>query len=501
MQIVPLQQQIQTLEDTKRRTSEETVDRKRKYEKLFTECKRVKSALEGCEQASQSTSAPTSHHCPSLDPSQSQPVNVTVAYLEAESRFHPKGRFQVLGWEAFSRRHVFSPYRTKARVNIEGVTRVETSEVIEFASRARPDDTFEFAHGTFRVHPLLGIEYLVDFSKKQSSTKPAVYHRVGVLRPFSSALQVATRYGSHALYLNVLQLYCKPRDRLTLAPPNVVQCRYEVDVNDPTTMQTLYMVMPLAGRLEVLVGFLKMLAKAVPLPGGAPVHLTVAYFQPPGDSADQHQAGAANVSALLEGYAARGLQYHVLPMEGEFSRGGGLEAGAKSVTPTDSDANPLLFFVDVDMTFDSSFLFRCRVTPRPGERVYYPTVFSLYQDHVSITREMQNAGLWREAGFGMVCVHRGDFLSLGGFDKTIRGWGKEDVDLFDRMIRRFDVVRAVDDGIMHEWHDKYCDPALPLKQLIMCNGAKANMEGDKMVLGAKLARARHVISQLNSTNG
>ena len=35
-----------------------------------------------------------------------------------------------------------------------------------------------------------------------------------------------------------------------------------------------------------------------------------------------------------------------------------------------------------------------------------------------------------------------------------------------------------------------CDASLDEEQHIMCQGAKANLEGDKKVLGAKLARAR-----------
>ena len=110
--------------------------------------------------------------------------------------------------------------------------------------------------------------------------------------------------------------------------------------------------------------------------------------------------------------------------------------------------------------------------------MYYPTVFSLYEKHVSIASEMQNAGLWREAGFGMACVYRSDFQALGGFDKQIDGWGKEDVDLFDRMIRKFDVVRAVDDGIMHNWHDKVSMAFLCMNYIarvmsILRNGSRA----------------------------
>ena len=44
--------------------------------------------------------------------------------------------------------------------------------------------------------------------------------------------------------------------------------------------------------------------------------------------------------------------------------------------------------------------------------------------------------------------------------------------------------------LQHEWHDKFCDPDLEEHQFIMCQGARANMEGDKMVLGNKLAQCR-----------
>ena len=44
--------------------------------------------------------------------------------------------------------------------------------------------------------------------------------------------------------------------------------------------------------------------------------------------------------------------------------------------------------------------------------------------------------------------------------------------------------------MQHEWHDKFCDPDLEEHQFIMCQGARANMEGDKMALGLKLAQCR-----------
>jgi hypothetical protein len=88
-------------------------------------------------------------------------VNVTEAYVSASRRFKPTGRFQILDWEAFNPRHVFSPHRIKGRVNRGGATGTETTEMIQFATKIAGGDGFTFTHGNMRVHPLLGTEYVV----------------------------------------------------------------------------------------------------------------------------------------------------------------------------------------------------------------------------------------------------------------------------------------------------------------------------------------------------
>ena len=52
-------------------------------------------------------------------------------------------------------------------------------------------------------------------------------------------------------------------------------------------------------------------------------------------------------------------------------------------------------------------------------------------------------GQWRRYGLGMVCLHRGDLARVGGFSTTIRGWGEEDVDLYERIVRSKVEVRRV----------------------------------------------------------
>jgi hypothetical protein len=43
-------------------------------------------------------------------------------------------------------------------------------------------------------------------------------------------------------------------------------------------------------------------------------------------------------------------------------------------------------------------------------------------------------GYFRTFGYGIVAVYRRDFDAVGGFDLSIRGWGLEDVDFFDRCL-------------------------------------------------------------------
>ena len=35
----------------------------------------------------------------------------------------------------------------------------------------------------------------------------------------------------------------------------------------------------------------------------------------------------------------------------------------------------------------------------------------------------------------MVCLHQSDFRAVDGFSKTIKGWGREDVDFYERIIK------------------------------------------------------------------
>ena len=94
-----------------------------------------------------------------------------------------------------------------------------------------------------------------------------------------------------------------------------------------------------------------------------------------------------------------------------------------------------------------------------------------------------DSGYWRQFGFGIVCVYNSDLRRVGGFDTSIIGWGKEDVDLYEKFIKsNITIFRTVDPGLVHVFHRIECDSSLSDEQMIMCMGSKATSISSQRVL-------------------
>ena len=139
-----------------------------------------------------------------------------------------------------------------------------------------------------------------------------------------------------------------------------------------------------------------------------------------------------------------------------------------------------------------------------NKQVYFPIVFSEFDPNPDLLAHIYkynrtfdgnhfklllDRGYWRQVGFGNIGTYKSDFLKIGGFDTSIFGVGKEDVDIYAKYSTSdIHVQRAVDVGLVHIYHLIECnDEHLPDDQMVMCVGTKLNTLASKN----ELARIVH----------
>ncbi|KAL4844141.1 hypothetical protein H8958_006909 [Nasalis larvatus] len=125
--------------------------------------------------------------------------------------------------------------------------------------------------------------------------------------------------------------------------------------------------------------------------------------------------------------------------------------------------------------FPTEFLNSCQLNAESGKKVFYPVVFSLYNPAIVYVKQevpppveqqlvhKKDSGFWRDFGFGMTCQYRSDFPTIGGFDMEVKGWGGEDVRLYQKYLHGdLIVIWTPFTGLFHLWHEKRCaDELIP----------------------------------------
>jgi chondroitin sulfate N-acetylgalactosaminyltransferase 1/2 len=355
-----------------------------------------------------------------------------------------------LRWESFTFKHIYR-YQEGINLNPKQTQRREYREVISEAVKSLNEEKNT-------SQPVVTSEELVDGLSLFSRTRGRLYR---LYFPTADA------------HIYRLAEYFRPFGHVRqLKEPNTV------DVSDVW----IHMILTLRERTDRFKTFLKMYVD-VCVKNDKKVFLTVVYFG---------KKGQDEAKNILRDMASKSnyKNYSFLTINSTFSRGRGLQYGAEQL----GKENVLMFFCDVDIHFNREFLDRCRIHAQPG-KVYFPIVFSLYNPDVVYgegrgpSKQSQlvirhQTGTWRKYGYGMSCLYKNDFLSVGGFDLSIEGWGNEDVDLLKRFkCSSVEIVRAVDRGIFHLYHEKVCDSGMSEETFSHCVTNKAIYEASHRQLG------------------
>lgn len=237
----------------------------------------------------------------------------------------------------------------------------------------------DFLEGIYRIEPTTGTEYELYFKTK--SNKNQGIRKLTVMRPFSPLVLLSNSF-----------------------------------IPQTKDKELIHIILPLAGRISTFQSFMDKFVK-IGLKNDKRVILTVVYF------GEEGLSEARLIMSKIAGKNNHGNNLRLLALNETFSRGKGLKVGAerpwedKAVLADSQDA--LLFMCDVDIVFSARFLDRCRWNAKPGKKVYYPVVFSLYNPHVVYTLQSKkvpsetdqlvisrDTGFWRDFGYGMTCQYK-----------------------------------------------------------------------------------------------
>ena len=225
--------------------------------------------------------------------------------------------------------------------------------------------------------------------------------------------------------------------------------------------QTVSFIVPVAGQKKVPVvkRFLDNYEKEV-LAQLQPARLVLVVFKENKEDTAMEDTVRDGVMGLESNYP--GYDFTVTVLERVFSRAIGMMEGVKLCEMSD-----LLFLVDVDIQFQTDVLDNIRTFTKLGEQVYFPIVFSMFKGETD--------GYWRDFGYGIMSAHRADIENVHGFNTTIVGWGKEDVDLFDRFVSsNLTIFRSPCPQLVHRYHEVTCSPTLSPTQAAACKSSRAN---------------------------
>ena len=287
-------------------------------------------------------------------------------------------------------------------------------------------------YGYLRINPKYGVQCQLSLSIKMPH--PPLKYRWAPSRPIHHWAQ---------------------QDQAFLALQGRIQAEIE--------RETVHFIVPLSKKLKEFTRFLASLKDAF-LIYSEPIAVLIVYFPESFSSTEYIQL----INKYQQEFPQTEFQW--LQMPGSFNRARALQQGVEYLR-----TSSLVFFSDVDLVFQPEFVYRCRGNTIRGKQVYMPLMFGQYNpDIVYFNKSIPNtnfvytksAGRWRIHSYGPVCIYGSDVRAIGGLNTNIKGWGQEDVDFANRVMRRgLTIFRAPDQGIVHVYHQHIpCDESLKSKR-------------------------------------
>ncbi|XP_052793997.1 chondroitin sulfate synthase 1-like [Mya arenaria] len=408
--------------------------------------------------------------------------------------FIPNKASEVIGWEFVNSKTVSSHLNVNPRKGLTSYRKdtmddivSETMDIINRNSRqrGRSIDFKEVLYGYSSIDPLNGPNYILDilltYRKHKGKNVNVPVRRHAYLHQSFLKTQITES-----------PLTSEPDDSNSQISPHIFRALRGPLQNTHLDKlhETIHFILPLAGKVREFERFMN-IYEQICLSRKENAQMHIVLFTK--NSSPEEVEEILNIAGKYQKKYRSDL-IEVIEADGDFARARALDLGAKQCAMDD-----LLFCVDVDILLTREALTRIRLNTIQSTQIYYPIVFSQYDPSViceglckiGMTNFTAKVGYWRQFGYGIAAMYRSDLEKVGGYDISIQGWGKEDVDLFEKFVMsNLTIFRAVDTGMIHAFHPVTCDINLEPSQFQMCVGSKATILASQyqlaeMVLGMK----------------
>ena len=131
-----------------------------------------------------------------------------------------------------------------------------------------------------------------------------------------------------------------------------------------------------------------------------------------------------------------------------FSKVLALNTGAELVTSS-SEEDSIIFFLNVDMSFDVNFASVIRNRVFAGKQVFSPACYSYHHDGQPPLLEN---GFYRDSASGNIGIYASDFVHHPWYKHDDTHWGKEDDNYFNLLRKSFAVYRTYEPNFYHLHH-------------------------------------------------
>lgn len=299
----------------------------------------------------------------------------------------PKTRFGVIGWQYFTKTHIYGFSDDNPEVILEDEYKEDIDEVYDTSVKMLQEEmgskykVFRLINGYRKFDMLRGTDYLLDIGLRTSeSSKEEVRKRVQLLRP-----------------LTILE---------------------SVHMPHPTEQRGVYLVLPVkkddGPRLE---RFLKMYQTNCLLTGENVLLLTV-FVNIRDPSAPTQDKPFSKTKDILKRFKEK-YKWAQVPW---------IQVGAKQysnrllldIVTMKLPVSALIFLASLDIDFTVNFLGRCRQNAVDGDQVFFPIPFAMFNPDIVYRGKPKpekfevnkDTGIWDTQAYDLMCFRNQDYKEL-----------------------------------------------------------------------------------------